>query len=252
VTRGARRRWAWFEASTLVVLAFVAVATWSFLELADYADDPDEISRYDRGILRAMRSDADPSDPLGPPWFEETVRDVTALGGLGLLTLFTLIVIGYLVATRRRRTAVLLATSIAGGTALAFGLKDLFDRARPDVVPHLMHVSTASFPSGHAMLSAVVYLTLGALLAQVQSSWWLRAYVLAVAVLLAVLVGTSRVYLGVHWPSDVAGGFAVGCAWAGLAWVVERALQRRGDIEPEPTPEGEPQGLRDPAPEPRP
>lgn len=236
------RWWSKLGFAPLAVVALVAGAAWSFFELGRYAGG-ERPSELDRSLLLAMRSATDPSDALGPPWFEELVRDVTGLGGLGVLTLVTAIVFGFLVLAGRARTAVLLAAWIVAGAFASFGLKELFDRPRPDVVPHLMRVSTASFPSGHALLSTVVYVTLGTMLAPVQTGR-LKVYVIAVALVVAVLVGASRVYLGVHWPSDVLAGLAFGCGWAGAAWLVERHLQVTGTIEPEPEQEPGP-GLRE-------
>jgi undecaprenyl-diphosphatase len=116
---------------------------------------------------------------------------------------------------------------------LSMAVKMGFDRPRPELVPHGSYVYTASFPSGHSMMSAVVYLTLAAMLARVQPQWRLRIYILGVAVLVTLLVGFSRVYLGVHWPSDVLAGWAVGAAWALTCWLATLLLQRRGGIEPE-------------------
>ncbi len=110
-------------------------------------------------------------------------------------------------------------------------LKQLFERPRPVLVPRLSYVMTSSFPSGHSMLSAAVYLTLGALLARFESNLLLKAHVLGWALLFTVLVGVSRVYMGVHWPTDVLAGWATGAAWASLCWLVARALQRRGSVE---------------------
>ena len=234
-----RRRWVRIEATSLSVLTLIALATWGFFALSENVHDgPSEL---DRSLLLALRSAQDLSDPLGPVWFEELVRDLTALGGLGPLVLVSAVAMGYLALSRRRRTALLLGASVAGGVVLSFVLKDLFDRDRPDVVPHLMRVSSASFPSGHAMLSTVVYVTLGSVVAPVQRGR-LRLYAIVVAMATALLVGCSRIYLGVHWPSDVVAGFAIGGAWAGLAWLVERRLQRSGAIEPEPPAESQSTG----------
>jgi undecaprenyl-diphosphatase len=181
-----------------------------------------------------MRSAADPADPLGPRWLEELVRDVSSLGSVAVIAFATLAVTGFLLAAGKRRTGLLLVASIAGGALASYLLKELYDRPRPDLVPHATYVISRSFPSGHAALSAVAYPTMGALLARVQPRRLVRVYVLGLAALIAFCVGASRVYLGVHWPSDVAGGWAFGCAWALLAWLLTRRLQRRGAVEPAP------------------
>jgi undecaprenyl-diphosphatase len=121
----------------------------------------------------------------------------------------------------------------SSGFALSVALKALFRRPRPEVVPHLMRAYSSSFPSGHSMISAVVYLTLGVLLAQLVHRRLLKFYFLMLAVLLTVLVGVSRVYLGVHYPTDVLAGWTAGLVWAVLGWLVQRALQRRGQVERE-------------------
>jgi undecaprenyl-diphosphatase len=159
-------------------------------------------------------------------------RDFTALGGVAVLSLMTFSVIGYLLLARKRYAAAAVFVAVTGGLILSTLLKLGFDRARPDIVPHASLVYTASFPSGHSMMAAVTYLTLGALLARVEASIRIKIYLLSVAVFLTVLVGVSRVYLGVHWPTDVAAGWTVGAAWALLCSLVMRGLQRRGKVEP--------------------
>jgi undecaprenyl-diphosphatase len=124
-----------------------------------------------------------------------------------------------------------MSVAIAGGMLLSPVLKLGFDRPRPDLVPHEVLVYSASFPSGHALQAAVVYLTLGALLARVQPHRRLKGYVLMVSVVLMLLVGSTRVYLGVHWPTDVLAGWAAGAAWAILWWLITFWLQQRGDVE---------------------
>ena len=157
--------------------------------------------------------------------------DVTALGGTVFLTLLTLAVSGYLLLDSKRHAALLVLIAVGGGVLLSATLKRSFDRPRPDLFPHGQYVSTASFPSGHSMVSAATYLTLGALLARVQSRPALKAYVLILAALLMFAVGASRVYLGVHWPTDVLAGWTAGATWALLCWLVARWLQRRGQVE---------------------
>jgi undecaprenyl-diphosphatase len=183
---------------------------------------------FDQRILLALRNPADLADPIGPPWLERAASDITALGGVPVLGLVTLVATGFLLIIRRRAIALLVLASAAGGTAVSFALKLFFARVRPDLVPHQVDVFTSSFPSSHAMMSAMIYLTLGALLARVQKQRRIKAYIMIVSVLLAILIGTSRVYLGVHWPTDVLAGWMVGSAWAMLCGTVAWWLRRRG------------------------
>ena len=148
-----------------------------------------------------------------------------------MLVFVTLAAAGYLRLSGRRRSMLLLIVAVGGGQMLSTLFKRGFDRPRPDLVPHEAIVYTASFPSGHAMMAAVTYLTLGAMLARVQPTRALRAYVLALAAIVTVAVGISRVYLGVHWPTDVLAGWTAGAAWALACWTVARWLARRGAVE---------------------
>jgi undecaprenyl-diphosphatase len=159
--------------------------------------------------------------------------DITSLGGTTVVTLITLAVLGYLIMDGKRAVALLVLLSVAGGAGLSSLLKLGFERPRPDLVAHLVDERTLSFPSGHAMVSAVIYLTLGALLAQVHGSIRLKIYILSVAVILTLLIGISRVYLGVHWPTDVVAGWCAGTAWAIGCWVIAAWLQGEGKIERE-------------------
>src|SRR5687768_6639576 len=218
------------EAAPLLSLAALSFSVWAFVEIADEVLEGDSLS-FDRTILLALRNPDDLSDPIGPTWFEEVARDMTALGGHAVLTFVTLATLAYLVMTRKRHAALLVIAAVGGGMLLSTLFKLGFSRPRPDLVPHAARVYTASFPSGHAMLSAVTYLTLGALLARVQPQRRLKAFLIGLAVILTVLVGMSRVYLGVHWPSDVLAGWCVGAAWASLCWFVALQLQRRGQVE---------------------
>jgi undecaprenyl-diphosphatase len=219
------------ELGLLVALALAAGALFAFVELAGEVLEGESFA-YDRALLVAMRTAGDLSDPVGPGWFEEMARDFTALGSLGVIALVSVAVVGYLLITGLRESALLVVASIGGGTLVSTLLKNAFHRARPDLVPHAMEVYTHSFPSGHAMLSAVAYLTLGALLMRLQARRRAKAYVLGVALVITLLVGASRVYLGVHWPSDVLAGWCLGACWAVLCWAAMLWLQRRGRVDP--------------------
>jgi undecaprenyl-diphosphatase len=219
-----------YELTVLVLLALAAAGLWAFVAIADEVVEGETIS-FDRALLVALRNPSDLSDPIGPPWVEELFRDFTALGGVGVLAFLTFAVIGFLLLERRKRAALLILAAVGGGLLLSTLLKEVFSRPRPDLVPHGSYVYTASFPSGHSMMSAATYLTLGALLARVQPRRRLKIYILCVAILLTLVVGFSRVYLGVHWPTDVLAGWSVGAVWALLCWLVARWMQRRGQLE---------------------
>lgn len=214
----------------LAVLATIAGGLWAFIELADEVLEG-ETHAVDTAILVALRTPGDLSDPIGPGWLEEMLRDFTALGGTGVLTLLTLAVIGFLLVARAPRVALAVALAVGGGILLSMLLKSGFDRPRPDLVPHGGLVYTASFPSGHSMMAATVYLTLAALVSRVVRRRRLRAYLVATAVLLTLVVGFSRVYLGVHWPTDVLAGWTVGAIWALGASVLMLRLQLGRAVE---------------------
>jgi len=211
----------------MVGLLLAVLALLAFWHLAGEVAEG-ETRAFDRSVLLALRTPGDLAQPIGPHWLSEVARDITALGGNTVLTGVTLGVAFYLALAGRRAGALLVLCSVGGGAALSTALKLGFDRPRPDLVPHGVDVYLASFPSGHAMLSAVTYLTLGAILARVQPGWTLRLYVLALAALVSLLVGLSRVYLGVHWPTDVLGGWSAGAGWALLCWLVALWLEHAG------------------------
>ena len=215
---------------TAAALAAAAFSVWLFLELADDVAEG-ETRDFDEAVLLAFREDEDRDDPLGPAWVEELARDVTGLGSSVVLAFATLAVTGFFLLQRKWHLAIYVAAAVASGLIASSLLKAGFDRPRPDLVAHGQYVYTSSFPSGHSMLSAVAYLTLGALLAGAQTERSMRLYVLGLAVILALAVGVSRIYLGVHWPTDVLGGWAAGTGWALLCWAVSRHLRERGRIE---------------------
>lgn len=218
------------DLAVLVGGLVIAGGAFGFLEIADKVVEG-ETRRIDEGILRALRNPAHPSDPIGPAWVEESVRDFSALGSVAVLILITVAVLGYLLILRKYHAMWLVLAASVSGQVLCSLLKAYFARPRPDMVPHLSHAHFSSFPSGHSMLAAVVYLTLGALLDRLTERRALKLYVLSVAILLTVLVGLSRVYLGVHYPSDVLAGWCAGFSWAVLCWLLARYLQRRGTVE---------------------
>ncbi len=219
------------ETVTLIILLFIAGALWAFVSLAEEMLEGD-LRSFDEAVLLALRTPGDPTNPIGGREIEIAMRDITALGGVVVLTLISLSVLIYLVLRGQRASALFLAVAIVGGQALSYLAKFGFSRPRPDLVPHGVEVATASFPSGHSMMAAVTYLTLAVMLARTETDPRMRVFYIAVATLLTILVGISRVFLGVHWPSDVLAGWALGAAWALGVWLIARSMARHGQIEP--------------------
>lgn len=195
-------------------------------------------SRFDEALILAFRNPEDLSDAIGPHWVEEMGRDFTALGGFPVLTLLTVAIAGFLLFRRMRATAAVIVGSTLLALLLSSTLKSAIDRTRPDLVPHGQHVYTASFPSGHSMHAAATYLTLGSLLALFQRRRRLKVFIMSAALTIMLLVGWSRVYLGVHWPTDVLGGWAMGTLCAIVTLLVARWLLGLPDVAEEVRDEG--------------
>lgn len=222
------------ELGTLLAIGSVAAGVWLFAALADEVMEGGT-RKFDSTLLLALRRPGD-LQPLGAPAVLNAARDLTALGGPSVLTLLTAAVSLYLALDGKKHMALFVCGSIGSGLLLSNLLKDSFDRPRPDIVPHEVYAVSYSFPSGHSMLSAVTYLTLGAILARSHERKLLKAYFLVTALFLTVLIGITRVYLGVHWPTDVLAGWTAGAVWALLCWLLARWLQRRRALEPESEP----------------
>lgn len=215
----------------MLVSAFLLFAfAWVAYELIEAVVVGSQGS-LDRLVLLALRDEIDLDDPLGPPWMEESGRDITALGGVVVLSLITLATALYLLLRRKGRIALFLLLTIASGNLITLFLKALFDRPRPELVSHESLVYTASFPSGHSMMAALTFFTLATLLARVEKSRRVKAFFFFVSLVLTIAVGLSRVYMGVHWPSDVLAGWALGIGWALLSHLLAARLQSRGKVE---------------------
>lgn len=218
------------EIGATVALGVIALGGLAFALVADEALEGDARA-FDEAILLALREAGDTSNPVGPPWLEHAMLDITALGGYVVLTLLVTGAAVYLLAASKRGAAMLVVGAVGSGTLLSESLKLGFARPRPDLVAHLAEVQSASFPSGHAMISAITYLTLGVLLTRAHARRSTKVIVMAYAIALTLLIGFSRVYLGVHWPTDVLAGWALGAAWAAVWWLLAWRLQRRGKVE---------------------
>lgn len=203
-----------------LVLAFgVSLAVWSFAWVAEEVGEDEHLHLEER-VMVAMRDPANLAEPAGPAWLKQVAIDVSALGGATVIILLTLLVCGHLLLRARWRRVLILLLTVAGGHLLSHSLKHAYGRERPDVVPHLAHVDSASFPSGHSLSSSVVYLTIGALLAQSAARRREKAYLICLAFGLTFIIGLSRVFLGVHYPSDVLAGWSAGTAWALVCWLI--------------------------------
>jgi undecaprenyl-diphosphatase len=213
----------WLEPGFLGVLFLTASATWAFFALAGEVVEG-ETGGFDAAILLALHPIRQPGSPPGPSWLWAFARDITGLGSVGVLTLVVVCACVFLLLANRPGTAlfVVVATTLSGGVNTL--MKLYFNRPRPLLIDHDLQVYGSSFPSGHAMMSATVYLTLAAVLARTTDKWRLRLYILSVATTLSGLIGISRIYLGVHWPSDVLAGWAAGAAWAIGAWGVAHCM----------------------------
>jgi undecaprenyl-diphosphatase len=220
------------ELAILLGALVTIVLAIAFVALAGNVLEGDT-QRFDERMLSALRKPENPAVPIGPPWLRGAALDITALGSAAVLGLAVLGVVGFLLLQGAWRSALFVFAASIGGWLLNSFLKEAFGRARPAVVPHLREVMTLSFPSGHALTSAAVYLTLGALLMRIVKRPLAKFYCMSAAMLITALVGASRVYLGVHYPTDVLAGWLLGLSWALICWLAERALERRAGLKRE-------------------
>ncbi len=235
-------RFARAEVAALAALLIVTLGIMTFIEVADDMTEADGMA-FDQAVLLWMQPVA--GEPRGPWWLKEAAADLTSLGGISVLTLFAVIAFSFLLIQRKRLSALLLVVGLAGGVALSEGLKALFERARPPAAFQAVDTLNASFPSGHALLSTVFYLTLGVMLTRAFQQRRLKAFVLGSAITIALLIGLTRAYLGAHWASDVMAGWCAGAAWAMALWLVAYGVQRRqarhaGGLHDAPTPDTDP------------
>ncbi|MER9581159.1 phosphatase PAP2 family protein [Mesorhizobium sp. M0276] len=213
-------------------LAVVAICAVSLLTFAFLVAEMrlDQIAEVDKRLLLSLRSPSDLSNPLGPVWFEEMVRDFTALGSTGVLVFVTAAGIGYMSVQGMVKGSLYLLFVAATGRALDLLLKFLVARPRPNLVSHMVSESTTSFPSSHAMMSAIIYLSIAVIVfSDTNANRLAKMYLFVVATILTGVIGASRVYLGVHWPSDVLAGWAAGAFWVTVCWILKILV--RGSVK---------------------
>lgn len=213
------------ETRALLLWLGAAGAIWAFLKLAGEMTEG-ETNAFDSKILLALRRPGDLADPIGSRSVEESMRDITALGGVTFLTLLTVVATLALVLHGKWKRAAVFAGTVIAANISSEVLKQVYDRPRPTLVPHGVYVYSGSFPSGHSTLAAATFLTLATVIASLEPRRSTKALTYVLAIALTIMVGFSRVYLGVHWPSDVLGGWSLGAAWALVAWIVLNRVTR--------------------------
>ncbi len=197
--------------------ALIAAALcWGGFAVMVFLVTGDLTGGYDSWGLMSYRT-GEELGPRGPELLFESVRDVTALGGVFLRNLFALGAVTALLFLRLRREAMLYAFTVIGGWLANTGLKLLVGRDRPQIVPHLTEAGGESFPSGHSFSAAVVYIGMAIAFAALSRRHSVRYTLIGTAMVLSAMVAWSRVMLGVHFPSDVTAGWLGGAGWAFLA-----------------------------------
>ena len=220
------------EIKLLLIVLAVLAGILIFISIADEVVEG-ETQHFDNYILKSLREPGDVSTPIFPGWVTNSMEDITSLGSGTVIVLVTFFVTGYLLLRRKFYWLALVLIATIGGALLVLGLKDLVGRLRPTVVTHLLEEKSLSFPSGHSMMSAIVYLTQAALLSRIEENRKARIYIVSVALLLTFLIGISRVYIGVHYPTDVLAGWIAGISWALLCWYATSLLERKRHTRPD-------------------
>ena len=218
------------EIKMLLLLLTLFLSLLIFINIGNLVTEG-TTEHFDESIIKYFRAEGNNSKPAGPGFLNESMRDITSLGGETVITIITIFVIGFLILQKRYNTMWLVLAATIGGALISLGLKEFYGRERPDISYRLIEVTQLSFPSGHSMMSAVVYLTQAAIIARIQKSKRIRIYILSAALFLTFIIGLSRVYLGVHFPTDVIGGWTIGLAWASFCWFVAWYLQRRNKLK---------------------
>jgi undecaprenyl-diphosphatase len=214
------------ELKVLVAILAVVIGTFGFLLIAGFVTRG-TTDYFDFQTLRSIRTTGNLARPVGPVWLFEIMRDITALGGATVVFLITLFVFGYLILQKQYSMLYLVLAAVIGGAIIDLELKEIFSRIRPQIVPSLVMERSYGFPSGHSMMSTIIYLSLASLIARLQKRWRDKIYIIAVAVFLSFMIGISRIYLGVHYPTDVFGGWSLGLAWAAFCWLVAWYVSER-------------------------
>lgn len=215
------------EIGVVVPLLLGAIGLAVFAGIADGVASGDK-QGFDWSVLTWLHPYVDdPQRVRGPWWLREAAIDITSLGGISVLLLLALIFVFFLLVHGKKLSALLLVVGLAGGVAWSEGLKALFDRARPPAEYQVVETLNASFPSGHALLATVFYLTIGVMLTRAFPRARVKAYAVGWAVVVVLLIGLTRVYLAAHWATDVLAGWGIGAFWAVMLWLFAYVVERR-------------------------
>jgi undecaprenyl-diphosphatase len=223
--------WFWarlraLEARTLIAIMLIAAGLLAFLRLGD-AVRAGRTLDVDRRIILALRDPANPSQPRGSFWTKDILHDLTALGGVAVLTLAVVVAAIFLWVNGRRRHAGVLLGTVLAATVVGQLIKGAYNRPRPDLVAYGDYFSQSSFPSGHSEIATVVWMTLALIIASLERTRIGKATAFIVCGFISLTAGATRVYFAVHWPSDVLGGWIVGAGWALVAWIALGAWKQR-------------------------
>jgi undecaprenyl-diphosphatase len=214
------------EIKVLVAALAVVVGTLTFIFIAGFVAKG-STNYFDVQVLRSLRTTGNLARPIGPRWLFEIMRDITSLGGSTIVSLITIFVIVYFILQKQYSMLFLVLAAVIGGGIIDLELKTIFSRIRPQVVPSLIQEISYGFPSGHSMMSTIIYLSLASLIARLQVRWRDKVYIISFAIFLSFIIGISRIYLGVHYPTDVLGGWSIGLAWAALCWLVAWYISKK-------------------------
>jgi undecaprenyl-diphosphatase len=213
------------EFRVFMVVFFVVTTGWLFVIISSNVKDG-STQKFDESIIELFRQPGDKSKPIGNEEISNSVRDITALGSGTVLFIITAGVAGFLILRKDYHSLLMVLFAVIGGALIDMWFKDLFGRERPLLVYRLVQANSLSFPSGHSMMSAVVYLSLAVLVSRILIRRIMRLYVIITALFLSLIIGLSRIYLGVHYPTDVLGGWTLGLFWAGICWFVQYYTER--------------------------
>lgn len=181
---------------------------------------------FDKTVLLSLRNKNNLSVPLFNTWLLPLMRGITFLGNSDSVTVITFLLAVYLIVKKEFGLLGIILAAIISGSLIDLFLKWYFARNRPEIVPHLVTAYYYSFPSGHAFISAVLYPAVAIIFIRITDNITVKTYITVITVLLVLLIGFSRIYLGVHFPSDVIAGWLIGLCWSSWLWILAKKMTK--------------------------